>query len=111
MRPAGGYTPDMIDFAHSCDVYKIWADMVTEDKLLGETRGEEHWCAFASRKDMHTYEHSHEEVLAKYGSRMVMCERMPDALSAAMGNQMYTALFDTEDEVLEFGEFVHKHAE
>ena len=111
MRPAGGYTPDMIDFAHSCDVYKIWADMVTSDKLLADAQGEQYWCAFASRKDMHTYEHSHEEVLAKYGSRMVMCERMPDALSAAMGNQMYTALFDTEEEVLEFGAFVHKHAE
>ena len=28
MRPAGGYTPDMINYAHSTDVYKIWADMV-----------------------------------------------------------------------------------
>ena len=26
MRPAGGYTPDMINFAHSTDIYKIWAD-------------------------------------------------------------------------------------
>ena len=23
MRPAGGYTPDMINFAHSTDVYQI----------------------------------------------------------------------------------------
>ncbi len=28
MRPAGGYTPDMMDFAHSTDVYQIYADMV-----------------------------------------------------------------------------------
>lgn len=32
MRPAGGYTPDMINYAHSTDVYKIWADMVCYDK-------------------------------------------------------------------------------
>ena len=29
MRPAGGYTPDMMDFAHSTDVYQIYANMVT----------------------------------------------------------------------------------
>ena len=28
MRPAGGYTPDMYDFAYETDVYKIWADML-----------------------------------------------------------------------------------
>ena len=28
MRPPGGYTPDMMNFAHSTDVYQIWADMV-----------------------------------------------------------------------------------
>lgn len=28
MRPCGGFTPDMMNFAHSLDVYKIWADMI-----------------------------------------------------------------------------------
>ena len=32
MRPAGGYTPDMINFANSVDSYAIWADMVTSGK-------------------------------------------------------------------------------
>ena len=31
MRPCGGFTPDMINFAHSTDVYKIWADMIAFD--------------------------------------------------------------------------------
>ena len=32
MRPSGGFTPDMINFAHSTNVYKIWADMIAFDK-------------------------------------------------------------------------------
>ena len=28
MRPCGGFTPDMINFANSTNVYKIWADMI-----------------------------------------------------------------------------------
>ena len=111
MRPAGGYTPDMMDFAHNTDVYEIWAEMVTHDKRLLPDLGGDRFCVYASRKDIHQYAHSHEEVLAKYGDRMAMCERMPDALSAAMGNQMYTAFADNQEEVDEFIEFVQKRAE
>ena len=33
---------------------------------------------------------------------MKMQERVPDALSGAMGNQMYMATFDTEEQMNEF---------
>ena len=32
--------------------------------------------------------------------------RMPDVLADAMGNQMYIAVFDTYEEVIEFGDYV-----
>ena len=87
MRPAGGYTPDMINFAHSTDIYKIWADMVAFDESR-TIQGEQYYCAFASRRDIYKYVHTHEDILAKYGDRMVMCERMPELFKAAMGQQM-----------------------
>ena len=37
---------------------------------------------------------------------MVMCERMPDILSGAMGNFTYTARFETMDEVQAFVDYV-----
>ena len=106
MRPAGGYTPDMINFAHSTDVYKIWADMVA----YGESHtpiGEQYYCAFASRRDIYQYAHTHEEILQKYGQQMVMCERMPELFKDAMGQQMYTVRLDTYEQVEEFVNFVH----
>ena len=39
MRPCGGFTPDMINFARSTNVYKIWADMIAfggTDMPVGE---------------------------------------------------------------------------
>ena len=39
---------------------------------------------------------------------MVMCERMPDIMSGAMGNQMYTVRLKTEEEKDEFIRFVHE---
>ena len=104
MRPAGGYTPDMINFAHSFDVYQIWADMVAFNERRVPA-GYDHFCVYAGRRDGAQYVHSHEEVLERYGDKMVMCERMPEALSGAMGNQMYTVNADSENEVQEFIRF------
>lgn len=121
MRPAGGYTPDMINFAHSTDIYRIWADMVTYDRsqtaaaykhdagnALSLPWKEEYFCAFASRRDIYDYVYSIDDVKEKYGERIVMCERMPEILSGAMGQQMFTVKLKTKEEVDEFVEFVHK---
>ena len=106
MRPAGGYTPDMMDFAHSTDVYQIYANMVT-----GDTRGlpeaEKHYyCVYASRKDGHSYAHTHEEIMAAYGSRMMMQEEMPPMNWPQMGRYMYTARLETFEEAQAFIDFV-----
>jgi len=110
MRPAGGYTPDMMNYAHNCDVYEIWAEMAAYNERRLPDIGGDRFCAYASRKDMHQYKHSHEEVLEKYGDCMKMCERMPDVLSGAMGNQMYTVVLNTQEEVDGFNRFVTEHA-
>ncbi|MBR7087775.1 MAG: carbamoylphosphate synthase large subunit [Mogibacterium sp.] len=106
MRPAGGYTPDMINFAHSTDVFKLWADMVCTDGRTLPDNGIDRYCVFASRKDAFEHSHTHNEILNKYGSRIVLCERMPDIFTAAMGNQMYTAVCDTLEEAREFATYV-----
>ena len=101
----------MMDFAHQTDVYQIYADMVTDDKRLLPDNGENRYCAYAARKDIHKYAHTHQEIMDKYGKNIVMAERMPDVLSGAMGNEMYTAVVASEEDVLEFAAFVQKRAE
>ncbi len=90
MRPAGGYTPDMMNYAHSTDVYQIWADMVTTNRRILPDSGKHCCCVYASRRDCHSYVHGHEEIMERYGKDMVMCERMPEMMVPQMGNQMYT---------------------
>ena len=98
MRPCGGFTPDMINFAHSTNVYKIWADMIAFDKSTMEV-GEHAFCAFAGRRDGKNFVLDHDALMAKYGHCMKMVDRIPDALSGAMGNQMYVANFATKEEM------------
>ncbi len=58
----------------------------------------------------HTYKHSHEEILARYGRQMKMCDRVPDVLSLDMGNQMYVATLDTATERDAFVRYVQEQA-
>ena len=110
MRPAGGYTTDMMDFAHSTDVYQIYADMVMYDKRLLPESGDDHYCVYASQKDGREYVHGHDEIMARFGRRIVMAERMPDIFAGAMGNMMYTAHAYSEDEVNGFIEYIQARA-
>ena len=99
MRPAGGYTPDMINFANSVDCYQIWADMVYYDEVRNlDLNGPKYYCVYASRRDCHTYKHSHEQIMARYGSRMKMCDELPLALRLDMGDRMYTVNLRTSAE-------------
>ena len=95
-RPSGGFTPDMINFARETDVYKIWADMVAYDSTQ-KTVGAHHFCAFAGLRDGKDFAMTPDAIIEKYTEQLKMVERMPDALSDAMGNQMYLATFDTEE--------------
>ena len=102
MRPAGGYTPDMMNFAHSTDVYTIWADMVVSDKRLLPESGDDHWCVYYGRRDAHRYAHSHDEVLARYRGQIAMCDRIPAAIAPDLGDRMYMAHIRSEEELQEY---------
>ena len=102
MRPAGGFSPDMYNFAYELDVYKIWADMIAFDTSTTPLDRPRHYCAFVGRRDGHNYAMDHDAIMAKYGSRMKMQGRMPDALAGAMGNVMYIAILDTEEDLQGF---------
>ena len=110
MRPAGGYTPDMMNYAHGTDVYQIWADMVTAERRLLPPGDAARFCVYASRRDGVSYVPTHEEILSRYGGQMVMCERMPEVISGAMGNQMYTAKAENGEAAREFAEFITERA-
>jgi len=95
MRPCGGFTPDMINFGHNTNVYKIWADMIAYDRST-MPKGKDEYCAYAGRRDGKSFVLSHEEILSKYQGNIRMADRIPDILAGAMGNQMYIATFPSK---------------
>ena len=102
MRPAGGFTPDMYNFAYETDVYKVWADMIAFGKNTMPADRPRHYCAFVGRRDGKNFIMDHNAIMAKYGSAMKMQGRIPEALSGAMANEMYIANFDTEEQMQQY---------
>lgn len=95
MRPCGGFSPDMMNFARETNVYKIWADMIAFDQsTLPE--GKHTFCAFAGRRDGKDFVLSDDQVVEKYGKQLKMVERLPDVLSDAMANMMFVGTFTSK---------------
>lgn len=111
VRAPGGYTPDLVNYAHSFDLYQIWADMVTFGTSERGKDGETFFAVYASRRDIYTYAHSHEEVMARYGDVIVMQGRMADVLSDDLGNDFYIARFKEAADRDAFAAYVQQHAQ
>ena len=108
VRPPGGLTPDMMNFAHSCDVYDIWAAMVCEDGCSWRDEGDPYWCIYASRRNGRPYAHSHDEVRTAFGGSLLIDKPVPGALAGEMGDHLYIARFETEGQAQEFARFVQE---
>lgn len=99
MRPSGGFSADMFNFANSIDVYKIWADMVAFGKTDLRQEGREHfYCCYCGRRDGKDFVMDHDAIMQKYGDRIKMVQRIPKALSGAMADMMYLVNVSTPEE-------------
>ncbi|MDD6311120.1 MAG: ATP-grasp domain-containing protein [Firmicutes bacterium] len=98
MRPSGGNTPDMLNFANSTNVYKIFADMIAFDKTEIE-EGEHYYCAFIGLRDGLDHVMSRDEIRAKYADSIKMDCPVSDALSGAMGNYMFLINFSEKEDM------------
>ena len=106
MRPPGGYTPDMMNFANDIDVYQIWADLVCHDKGFFDPEHRPYAAVYGSQRKGKSYAHNKDDIFAKYGQNILMYEEMPEVLASAMGDYAYMARFDTDEEMYEFLNYV-----
>lgn len=98
MRPAGGYTPDMINYATSADYYQLWADMICYDEPRHGYNGQRYFCAYIGRWDEINYKHSHDEVCARYGWRVKDSGRLAGILQGTMGDDYFIIVADSAQE-------------
>ena len=89
VRPPGGYTTDMMNYAADIDVYRLWARIITGRSVSPEPAERRYHVAHVSRRHHRRYALSHSQVVERLGSLLVMHVDMASALSAAMGDEAY----------------------
>lgn len=101
MRPCGGILPTMMNYAHSTDVYQIWADMICFDRSY-KTVGEPSFCVLAGRRSSRCYRMPMGEILREFGDHVMEFGAVDEAIATDMGEYVIIARFRTMEEVTAF---------
>lgn len=105
-RPAGGYTPDLINFANSVSCYDIYADCIAYDENRFYMDHPKYYAVSCSRRFTSNYVHSNDEILNKYRNNICMFGDFPRALSDDMGDYYFIAKFKDKEDMFEFDKYV-----
>lgn len=105
LRPPGGFTIDMWNFANNIDLYKEYANILKDNKMSWQPEPQ-FWVFFFGRKRKYSYIHSHEEVLAKFGKNIMYQTVMPDVYHKVMGQDGFIFRVETESEMREIVDFL-----
>ncbi len=106
MRPPGGFTTDMFNFACDIDVYHLWAQVMVNGTARQKFARKYH-CCYASRKNRYDYRHSHDEVISRYGMFMVQVVSVPGVFSSALGDVGYIFRSTHMQQIEELVRFIH----
>ena len=88
MRPAGGLSVDMVNYANDIDFYQEWANVVVRGRFEAPiTRP--YACLYVSRRDGRPYALPHDELMGEYRDLVILEARMDSMFSAAMGDHAY----------------------
>ncbi len=98
MRPPGGLTTHMFNFACDIDVYDWWASIMAGHNPKREFSRRYH-CAFIGRKHNRPYKYSHDQLYAKWGDRIVHSQPMNPIEYDVMGHWGYLARSANLDEL------------
>jgi hypothetical protein len=88
MRPPGGLTMDMFNYANDISLYQQWANVVVNNAFTADYARPYH-CAYVGRKWHRSHCLSHDDVLAKYPDFLVHHEPINAMLAPAIGEYGY----------------------
>ncbi|MBN9414120.1 carboxylate--amine ligase [bacterium SCN 62-11] len=105
MRPPGGLTTDLFNYANNIDIYREWANVVVHNHFAASWTRPYHAC-YVGRKDWKSYRHSSETIRAHFGEKLVHQERIHSLFVRAIGDEGFLLRSPHLDEVLQAAEFI-----
>jgi hypothetical protein len=107
MRPPGGLTVDMFNFANDFNFYREWANMVVHGRFDAQI-ARPYACLYVSRRDGRQYALTHDEVLREFAPLIVAETRMDSVFAAAIGDYGYLMRHPDLDVLIAAAHEVHR---
>ncbi|BDX05024.1 ATP-grasp domain-containing protein [Planctobacterium marinum] len=99
MRPPGGRSMDMFNFAMDANLYDEWANALCHNQPT-QHLSINHYCAYVGRKLHFNYKMHHDEILKQYGHLIRYKGEVPQVFSRAMGHYCYIFCCHDKEEML-----------
>ncbi|MBP1702479.1 MAG: ATP-dependent carboxylate-amine ligase [Chloroflexi bacterium] len=110
MRPPGGFTTDMFNYANDIDIYKEWAHVVVFNKFTAEYNRKYHSC-YVCRKYNRQYRYSHDDILREFGECCITHhDSISGVFSAALGDYGYLIRSPELDDIFAMAAYIHELA-
>lgn len=88
IRPPGGFTTDMFNYAHDFDIYAQYAQMISGQTLAPPPECR-YYCAYVSRKNHLMYEMPHHKILSEYRDILMQHDPINPVWRNALGDYGY----------------------
>lgn len=109
MRPPGGMTTDMFNYACDIDIYKEWANIIVHDKFTTDYSRKYH-CCYIGRKFNRNYAHTNQEITTAFSDKIMHQEAISGIFSAALGDYGYLIRSPDLAEIHAIAEYIHQQA-
>jgi len=107
MRPPGGLTTDMFNYANDIDVYREWANVVVHNNFVADYSRQYH-CCYVGRKMNRNYAHSHLDILNSFTDKIIHHEQISGVFSSALGDYGYLVRSPQMNEIQEIVDYIHQ---
>lgn len=107
MRPPGGLTTDMFNYANDIDIYTGWADLMVNNHF-GYSAQRPYFCAYIGRKNDLSYAHDHRDIVSQFGNRIVHFQAIEGIFRGAIGDFGYVVRSPELTEVLSMAAFIRQ---
>jgi hypothetical protein len=106
LRPPGGLTTDMFNYACDFDIYNGWASIIAGKGFPYPDYSHEYYCCYASRKNNRLYQHNEQEILFTFGECVRHHETISGIFSRALGDYGYIVRSPDLEEIIKMAEYI-----
>ncbi len=105
MRPPGGLTTDMFNYANDIDIYAEWAHVIAHNRFTAKVEYPYH-CCYVGRKFNRSYAHNHEQVLQAFSDKVCHHEPISGVFSQALGDYGYIVRSPELEEIIAIAAYI-----